>query len=287
MDAIGRQVTAFVTLSMAVGLILLMYLIFEPQRREASADEALELSSERGAHLFAENCVICHGATGQGIAGAGFPLNTEDNQFPDDERRELLRRTLHQGRQNSTGNLPNMPAFLNANGGPLNAQMIEDLVNFMGYGNWNEVPRILEGELGTPVAALPPPPELGTPIPRGAGPAAAGPGSNDPGAQVFNQQCVNCHRISPEFPNGAGVGPNLTGIAIRTVPSRAPTVANPLNIQEQGKAGLTRWIRNPQDIRPGSAMPAFGPDQIPDEQMSQLTDWLMTHTTPPEPRRRR
>src|SRR5215207_9629937 len=55
-DTIGRQVTAFVTLFMAASLIILMYLIFEPARRSAAADEQRHMSAERGAHLFAENC---------------------------------------------------------------------------------------------------------------------------------------------------------------------------------------------------------------------------------------
>lgn len=285
MDAIGRQVTAFVTLSMAVGLILLMYLIFEPQRREASANEALEASAERGAHLFAENCVVCHGVTGQGIARAGFPLNTEDNQLPDEERHDFLYKTIAQGRNNSTGNLPNMPAFLLDNGGPLNAQMIEDLVNFIGYGDWSAVPRIVTQELGTPIAAIPPPPDLGTPIPRGPAPAAGGPGSEEPGAKVFAAHCITCHRISPEFPSGGGVGPNLTGIAIR---GKIPTsIKDDPSAVSTDVAGLTRWIRNPQDIHPGTAMPGFTQEQISEADMEQLVTWLLKHNTPPEPRRRR
>lgn len=284
MDTIGRQVTAFVTLFMAIGLIILMYLIFEPQRRNASANEARHASVERGAVLFAENCVICHGATGQGIAGAGFPLNTQDNQFPNDEQKDLLRKTIQQGRQNSTGNLPNMPVFLNTNGGPLNAQMIEDIINFIGYGDWNAVPRILEHDLGTPVAAIPPPPELGTPIPRGPARAAGGPGSDDPGAKVFAANCTACHRISPEFPGGGGVGPDLTGIAVR---GKIPVSAkdSPAAV-EANKEGLTTWIRNPQAIKPGAAMPGFGAQQIPDDKMAELVDWLLKHDKPAEPRRR-
>ncbi len=286
MDTIGRQVTAFVTLFMAIALILLMYLIFEPQRRRAAADEHNEVSAERGAVLFAENCVVCHGPTGQGIAGAGFPLNTDENRCPDEERREFLRRTLHRGRPNSNGMLPNMPVFLNTEGGALNTQQIEDLINFIGYGDWEEVPHILAGELGTPVAALPTPPNLGTPDPNQAGRGGAPGGqarpspaasSADPGAAVFQANCIQCHRIAPEFTAGGGVGPNLTGIAIRPFPSRkpAPTVLQP------SAENLTRWIRNPGEVKPGTAMPGFGEDKISDQQMQQLVDWLMKHNTPP------
>ena len=72
MDTIGRQVTAFVTMFMLAGLIILMYMIFEPQRRAAAYNEQIETASERGADLFAENCVVCHGPQGNGITGRGL-----------------------------------------------------------------------------------------------------------------------------------------------------------------------------------------------------------------------
>ncbi len=286
MDTIGRQVTAFVTLFMAIALIVLMYLIFEPQRRRAAADEQIEVSAERGAILFAENCVVCHGVTGQGIAGAGFPLNIEDNRCPDEERRAFLQQTLYRGRPNSNGILPNMPVFLSTEGGALNHQQIQDLINFIGYGEWEEVPHILEGELKTPVAALPTPPNLGTPDPSQAGRGGAPGGqarpspaasSADPGAQVFQANCVQCHRVAPEFSAGGGVGPNLTGIAIRQFPSRKPAPT----ILEPNPQNLTRWIRNPGEFKPGTAMPAFGEDKISNEDMQRLVDWLMKKNQAP------
>src|SRR5687767_13104267 len=97
---------------MLAGLIILMYMIFEPQRRAAAANEQIETASERGAHLFAENCVVCHGPQGNGIQGAGFALNTEDNKVPDEDRRAYLRNVLYNGKQNSNGWEPNMPIFL-------------------------------------------------------------------------------------------------------------------------------------------------------------------------------
>ena len=154
MDTIGRQVTAFVSLFMVIALMLLMYLIFEPQRRVAAANEQRHMAAERGAHLFAENCVVCHGPQGQGIAGAGFPLNTEDNRAPDEDRRDYLREVLYRGRANSTGNLPNMPVFFVDEGGALNAQQSDDIITFLHYGAWREIEKIVTHELGTPAATV-------------------------------------------------------------------------------------------------------------------------------------
>jgi preprotein translocase subunit YajC len=50
-DTIGRQVTTFVTLFMAIALIILMYVIFEPQRRAAATTQQRQESAERGAEL--------------------------------------------------------------------------------------------------------------------------------------------------------------------------------------------------------------------------------------------
>lgn len=286
MDTIGRQVTAFVTMFMLAGLIILMYMIFEPQRRAAAYNEQVETASERGAHLFAENCVVCHGPQGQGITGAGFSLNTDDNKVPTDDRRTYLRNILYQGRQNSNGWEPNMPVFINTNGGPLNEQQIDDIITFIGCGDWNEPSHILSGELGTPINAIPSPPGFKTPNARiipGAAVAttAAGGGTaKDPGAAVFEANCITCHKITPEYPNGAGVGPNLTGIALHKIPSRAPIVPNQIDVPAEGAAGLAKWIRNPQAIRSTSGMPAFGTDKISDADLGALTKWLFSHNVP-------
>ncbi len=285
MDTIGRQVTAFVTMFMLAGLIILMYMIFEPQRRAAAFNEQIETGSERGAHLFAENCVVCHGVQGQGITGAGFTLNTDTNKAPNDDRRAYIRTVLYQGRQNSNGWDPNMPVFINTNGGALNEQQIDDIITFIGCGNWEEPGHILTGELGTPISAISAPPNFKTPNARmlPGGPAAtttaSGGTPKDPGAAVFEAQCITCHKITPEYANGAGIGPNLTGVAIRKIPSRAPIVPNQIDVVAEEGAGLARWIRNPQAIRSTSGMPAFGPEKISDQDMTALTTWLMAHKT--------
>ena len=164
MDTIGRQVTTFVTLFMAIALIILMYVIFEPQRRVAATTQQRQESADRGAELFAKNCVVCHGPLGRGVSGAGFPLNVPTNRAPDEDRVKFLKTTISRGRLNSTGKLPNMPAWSNQEGGALGDQQIDDLINFLGYGDWSQVPKRLVA-LGTPTNAIPTPPGRGTPDP--------------------------------------------------------------------------------------------------------------------------
>jgi LysM repeat protein/plastocyanin/mono/diheme cytochrome c family protein len=87
-----------------------------------------EQSIERGALLYANNCRTCHGNKGDG--GIGPALNRADFQDQDPlllrQNRDLVRRTLQCGR---AGTL--MPAWLNTNGGALNAIQIEHLVNLI------------------------------------------------------------------------------------------------------------------------------------------------------------
>jgi mono/diheme cytochrome c family protein len=270
---------------MAAGLIILMYMIFEPQRQAAASNHQVHTAVERGAELFAENCVICHGVDGAGREGAGFALRTEENKAPDDDQRAALFNVIARGRQNSLGTEPNMPAFLNSEGGAFNEQQINDVITFIGCADdkeWAHVKEIVSGTLGTPTDPLPRVPNLGTPnarilpgAPASATPtAAAGAAAPNPALAVFETHCINCHKISPDFPNGKGVGPNLTGVGIRKIPSRAPIIPNQIDVATAGADGLTRWIRNPSSVRPGSGMPAFGPDKISDTDMQALSAWL-------------
>lgn len=102
-----------------------------PIRAEDQADWTRDQSLERGALLYANNCRTCHGNRGEGSVGPQLLANPQTN-FQDQDplilkaNRDLLRRTLQCGR---AGTL--MPAWLNTNGGALNAIQIEHIVNFL------------------------------------------------------------------------------------------------------------------------------------------------------------
>ncbi|MEO8540937.1 MAG: LysM peptidoglycan-binding domain-containing protein [bacterium] len=90
-------------------------------------------SLERGALLFANNCRTCHGSTGQGGVGPQLRAN-EATKFQDQDplvlkaNRALIQRTLYCGR---AGTL--MPAWLNTNGGSLNAVQLSHIIDFLTY----------------------------------------------------------------------------------------------------------------------------------------------------------
>ena len=65
---------------------------------------------------------------------------------------------------------------------------------------------------------------------------------------VQRYQCVSCHTI-PGVPGEGSLGPPLEGIARKEyLAGKVPN--EPKN--------MIRWIRDPQEPRPGSAMPAMG-----------------------------
>jgi LysM repeat protein len=102
-----------------------------PVRSPDQTDWTRDQSLERGALLFANNCRTCHGNKGQGLVGPQL-LDNPNTQFQDQDplklaaNRALVLRTLSCGR---AGTL--MPAWLNTNGGSLNAIQLQHLVDFI------------------------------------------------------------------------------------------------------------------------------------------------------------
>ena len=78
----------------------------------------------------------------------------------------------------------------------------------------------------------------------------------------FAQSCANCHAIGGTSAQ-ATAGPDLTHLA-----SRRQLAAGML---DNTPANLTRWLKNPQQIKPGCQMPNFGLD---DNQLTQLVAYL-------------
>ncbi len=101
-----------------------------PIRSKHQSDFFQSESVERGALLFANNCRTCHGIKGQG--GVGLQLNGSDRDWQNQDplvlasNKAILHTTLYCGR---AGTL--MPAWLNTNGGSLNARQIDHLIDFI------------------------------------------------------------------------------------------------------------------------------------------------------------
>ena len=83
------------------------------------------------------------------------------------------------------------------------------------------------------------------------------------GRRVFEAtSCVNCHTIAGTAANGR-FGPDLTHVMLRD------TIASGVIPNTPGN--LRRWIRNPDDIKPGSRMPAMN---LNDHELDAVTAYL-------------
>jgi cytochrome c oxidase subunit II len=79
---------------------------------------------------------------------------------------------------------------------------------------------------------------------------------------LFDDKCSSCHAIQGT-PARSHVGPDLTHIGSRTSLA-ALTIPNT-------PAHLAKWLRDPQQVKPGSQMPDLN---LTDAQVRQLTRYL-------------
>lgn len=174
---------------------------------------------ERGAELYVENCLVCHGADGQGRVGANL------TNFPGIDVNSALRQVTAQGVEGSV-----MPAWGEEFGGPLTDQQITDIVTY------------IEASIaGTdPIAPAPTyqPPDI-QPLPDIDGDPAQG-------AVVYQENCVMCHGDQGQGRFGAplakswpGVEPAVyiaevtaDGIGGSTMPAWAQQEGGPLSQQQ-------------------------------------------------------
>ncbi|MGP0065162.1 MAG: cytochrome c oxidase subunit II [Isosphaeraceae bacterium] len=94
-----------------------------------------------------------------------------------------------------------------------------------------------------------PPAEFKKWLEHEAGPAPDDPAAADDRASFLGQSCVNCHRIRGTPAQGR-FAPDLTHLMARATlaAGRVP------NTPEE----LGRWVDDPQQVKPGCLMPAFG-----------------------------
>jgi cytochrome c oxidase subunit 2 len=77
--------------------------------------------------------------------------------------------------------------------------------------------------------------------------------------------CVGCHTVQGTSASGK-VGPELTHVASKK--SIAGGVLSPVD-----EANLTKWLKNPPAVKPGTLMPNLG---LSDEQVRDIVQWLLT-----------
>lgn len=81
------------------------------------------------------------------------------------------------------------------------------------------------------------------------------------GEALFKENCMSCHAVSTD---GLGMGPNLNGFAERSMLA---------GILEHTQDNAKKWITNPQAVKPGNKMPAFG-GTLDDGQINDIVNYL-------------
>ena len=199
---------------------------------------------QRGAACFRSHCQACHGAPGVAPAAAALAMQPLPGPLQQAAKawrqRELVWITRHGIRMSA------MPAWA----GRLSDDNIWAVAAFIQQlplvspADWRDIDQQTQG-LDCPVTA----PETSDHA-QWAHPAteldnAAGRGR----AALQRHGCHGCHLIPGVVGSQQLMGPPLAGYAHRTsIKGRLPHT----------QANLVRWIRNPQAVDPGTAMPSYG-----------------------------
>jgi len=173
-------------------------LLNEPARQAAAAESLQMAMIAEGTDLYAQNCVACHGASGEGIA-AYPPLTTAAAM-----EAELIYNTIERGRYNTA-----MAAFGVDEGGILTAMQIDSLVVALQADTWDTVAaRVAELGLTPPqitVAEIPAETfTLVATMPNGA--------ALSTGLTVYAENCAACHGANGE---GSPLAPALNTDELR------------------------------------------------------------------------
>jgi mono/diheme cytochrome c family protein len=191
----------------------------------------------RGASCYRDHCVQCHGGPGVAPGPVGMSMQPLPGPLVDAARRwharELYWITRHGIRMSG------MPAW----GMRLSEEDIWAVVGFI-----ERLPALSPADYGAQMAAVQ---GADCPLPSGRlGDAMARPPLQQRHelAQLALRQyaCVACHTIPGVTGSDARVGPPLGGLARRRL------IAGRLANTEDN---LVRWIRSPQQVKPGTAMP--------------------------------
>lgn len=141
----SKQINIMILLVFVAVIAAGAYTIWDPTRASEARTRQLQLTLDRGAYLFAQNCRACHGDAGEGGAKGNRlvlapPLNRLDLQgrktaggpvdlAAQNAAYKLVFNTITCGRVGKA-----MPTWGDTQGGPLNAEQITDLTIFITNG---------------------------------------------------------------------------------------------------------------------------------------------------------
>lgn len=202
----------------------------------------------RGAACYRDHCVQCHGGPGVAPGPVGMSMQPLPGPLLDAARRwharEIYWITRHGIRMSG------MPAW----GMRLSEEDLWAVVGFIA-----SMPALSPADYGAQMAAV-----------QGASCTLLGDAGSDGDAHERAQlalrqyACVACHTIPGLTGSDTRVGPPLQGLARRTL------IAGRLPNSEDN---LVRWLRSPQQVKPGTAMPDLG---VTEEHARSMARYLAT-----------
>ena len=227
-----------------------------------------------GAAIFLKNCTTCHGAQGEGVSG----LALRNSQYIKTGSDQDIFATIAQGRTGTA-----MPAWLQANGGPLTAAQIQNAVAYLhslqGVAPLPTATPVPPEPTETPGPANAPTPEAAQPSNAGQpGPAAALSGNADNGRALFGGYCAACHG-----PQGVLGVPN-PGSDDGSVPVVNPIDSTLINADPKvTAANIDLFIEHgsvPSGDGPQIAMPAFGDGKLlTSQQIADIIAYVISLNT--------
>jgi mono/diheme cytochrome c family protein len=190
----------------------------------------------RGGVLYRAHCAQCHGAPGVAPAPLAFGLTPAPANLVATARTWRPAELFWVAKYGIK--MTGMPAWAYR----MSDEQIWDVVAFLRAAS-----RMAPAEYAVLAAQAPP-----TQAPASSAPATGGPVLGDAAAgrrAVAQHLCATCHVIPGMVSATGQVGPPLAGIARRSY--IAGFIANtPQN--------MVRWLKNPQELAPFSAMPPLG-----------------------------
>ena len=146
----SRQINIIVLLVFAALITAGAYTLWDPHRATEAKDRQLEKTVDRGAYLFSQNCIVCHGDSGEGGVKSNRLKQAPALNRPDLQGRETadgpvdpalktnaykrVYYTIQCGRIGTA-----MPTWGQSQGGPLNDEQIKQLATLITEGTgWNQ-----------------------------------------------------------------------------------------------------------------------------------------------------
>lgn len=172
---------------MATGLLMLtlaMAVLREPTLQARAADQQLQQAISEGMAVYVEQCIICHGASGEGLVT--YPaLNIASSMDS-----ETLFKTIERGRYGTQ-----MAAYGVAEGGILSDTQINGLIALIQQGSWQAVYALADAKGVIPpemVVAEIPEAMITTVSSLPGGEALA------TGLKLYAENCTACHGVNLE-----------------------------------------------------------------------------------------